>query len=1203
MNRTLLPLITILLCIAQVDVAAQKKYQGLLWEISGNGMTNPSYLYGTMHVSNKVAFYLGEPFFDALERVDRVSLELEPELWFDEVLGGDIMSTSYNLGNTYGGLYGEQLNPFEGKFKVSSDVNTEILNIFKQSPEVLNQMLFRFYDASGNFEEDTWLDMFIYQSAKKMGKETLGLETFRSSMEILAKSQEEMQNAPAGSNDLSYKDRIEMNMEIEAAYRKGDLDKLDSLTRMVSPAAFIKYILIERNRNFVAGMDTLMRQKPMFTGVGAAHLPGAEGCIEMLRERGYQVRPVQMGRRDSKQKQKLTDMVLKRPQMDFRSGDGVMRFESPGKVYTLALGAKTSGTVSMDVANGITFIVDRLMHFSAFNGHDPDYLRSSLDSMLYEVIPGEIISKKNIFANGHPGFDILHRTRRGDLHRAQVIFMPDEVIIARLSGTGDKIKKAPAFFNSLNVVSAASSGWSTHESLHGSLKFDAPGRPASYADNQGTQVNSDFYYQVFAPTGDCYFVHRTESSSADFLDEVKYELDLMSRAFKEDLNVEETGRRWRMMDGRKALVVEFSGTDDRSITTAFLRAGLSYYAFSSTSSIEGDVKRFFDSIRLEQEKYQEFFHFADSLTFFSSSLPWKKDDSGIGALAGGYLDLSNNDPYGGYSRSIALSPPGSSEEILLEYERLPPYSFAPDKEEHEELIDELFTDSYDLFVVEKHFEWNDTGYYAEYQLGDTMTARRIEKRIWVRGESSHLITTSFDSLTGESPFVQRFIEDLVFLPDTLAGHDFVTEPSARFLRDIRSTDTLLFKRANSRLDVTNGFRDESKYHLFRSLVESPPAMADEGDKENYLTYYGEMRFVDRSMDNIHALADEFRANSDSAGYQLLILENLVAMQTKPAMEKAKELLLWEAPIGIHLYPNSGLFALLRDSLELTSTLFPELLDLTSYDEYEEPVIMLLSTLLDSGLVNKNLYRDRIAFFAQEAKVEFRRMNSSSGESGRYSIDDNSPSIYKTMMEAYWNLLYPFRKEPLPQAVFERSAASSKPLMVERYHYFLKEKGVPVPNDVCELLLTNEDLLRDHFMLQRLGRTDLFPDTIDLERHFVDELIGNDLGEYAYGEDVEVDSVVFLEMKQDSIRQRSYNTYHYKYYRQDGSGNRAWKIAVVMVQQFEGRPDPPFTYISASHFFDAETNIDTQLAELEFELVVTNRRNGYGASDDYYDNFF
>ena len=56
-------------------------YNSLLWEITGNGLTKPSYLFGTMHVSSKMAFHLGDSFYFALKQADAVALELNPELW------------------------------------------------------------------------------------------------------------------------------------------------------------------------------------------------------------------------------------------------------------------------------------------------------------------------------------------------------------------------------------------------------------------------------------------------------------------------------------------------------------------------------------------------------------------------------------------------------------------------------------------------------------------------------------------------------------------------------------------------------------------------------------------------------------------------------------------------------------------------------------------------------------------------------------------------------------------------------------------------------------------------------------------------------------------------------------------------------------------------------------------------------------------
>ena len=70
---------------ALFSVQAQRQ-SGLLWEITGNGLTKPSYVYGTMHVSDKVAFHLGDPFFKAIKSVDIVALEQNLDSVYDDWL-------------------------------------------------------------------------------------------------------------------------------------------------------------------------------------------------------------------------------------------------------------------------------------------------------------------------------------------------------------------------------------------------------------------------------------------------------------------------------------------------------------------------------------------------------------------------------------------------------------------------------------------------------------------------------------------------------------------------------------------------------------------------------------------------------------------------------------------------------------------------------------------------------------------------------------------------------------------------------------------------------------------------------------------------------------------------------------------------------------------------------------------------------------
>jgi uncharacterized protein YbaP (TraB family) len=72
--------------------AKAKKYPSLFWEISGNGLKKPSYLFGTMHVSSKIAFNLADSFYLAIKNSDVVALETNPETWQEDMNNYDVGS-------------------------------------------------------------------------------------------------------------------------------------------------------------------------------------------------------------------------------------------------------------------------------------------------------------------------------------------------------------------------------------------------------------------------------------------------------------------------------------------------------------------------------------------------------------------------------------------------------------------------------------------------------------------------------------------------------------------------------------------------------------------------------------------------------------------------------------------------------------------------------------------------------------------------------------------------------------------------------------------------------------------------------------------------------------------------------------------------------------------------------------------------------
>ena len=169
-------------------VAQEKKYQSLFWEISGNGLTKKSYMYGTMHVSDKVSFHLSDSFFEKLMASDFIANESEPNTWTELYdLYGFYQSTQTRR-NFYTNFY---TSPIEKDY---------LYSLFRGSNYNLIGLLSRTNQANQEFQEETYLDMFIYRTGKKYGKKTLGLENVKSTTLNIEKAEAEMDRSEVDEN-------------------------------------------------------------------------------------------------------------------------------------------------------------------------------------------------------------------------------------------------------------------------------------------------------------------------------------------------------------------------------------------------------------------------------------------------------------------------------------------------------------------------------------------------------------------------------------------------------------------------------------------------------------------------------------------------------------------------------------------------------------------------------------------------------------------------------------------------------------------------------------------------------------------------------------------------------------------------------------------------------------------------------------------
>lgn len=524
----------------QPGFSQQQKYQGRFWKISMEGQPD-SYLYGTMHVSDKIAFNLTDSFYIALRSVKTVGLESDPSEWLD----------SFNTFENAFSYFGEakyHTRASRGYYQSNTVFrradNGDIAQWLKTKSGILNAMLYRENARDKEYQEDTWLEMHIYQCAAGNGIPVVSLEGFSESRELVNRAVfEESRNlnrriVPKWMEDLiKEKGRFDL---IEDAYRKGDLDMIDTLNRVFNSPGYYQYMLTERNVNQVDRFLHHHKEGPVFMAVGAAHLPGRDGVIELLRAKGFQVTPIHDERTDYAKLQKtgLDSVLVDVQYVPQRAPNGTFTMAWPTKLHASTSGY-TNTTLGYDLGNGVYFQNEQLNTYAPFYGLTPEMLLAKVDSLLFENIPGEIKSKQRIETNGIPGIEIKNVSRSGDHERYRIYATPFQLQLFKLSGRKDRIGRlGDSIFGSLKL-SEPDKTWETFHFVSGQFSINLPSYQAvNIIDPLQTMYATPYIQAYDASDRSYYLVKRISLHDMNYLEEDDFEVRRFAKKFMEKMKFE-----------------------------------------------------------------------------------------------------------------------------------------------------------------------------------------------------------------------------------------------------------------------------------------------------------------------------------------------------------------------------------------------------------------------------------------------------------------------------------------------------------------------------------------------------------------------------------------------------------------------------------------------------------------------------------------
>jgi len=266
--------------------------KSLLWEISGNGLSTPSYLYGTIHVMPAKQFETWKVADNLLKDSEQLILEMVIDVplatqieWAKQMLLPD-------GGNLQNLIPEENFNELKAYVLDSLGIKESKFNLY------LKFKPFAFYsalipDVIGKKLES--YEMHYTKIARAKELPVIGLETFEYQMGIFdaipTDTQVEMLFGEQTDMKKEFDDMIVMYQEQDIYKMAIQLeDENEDYPQLADK------LVADRNRNWMEKLSGLMVEHSCFIAVGAGHLAGSDGLIGLLREGGYTVTAVPLER-------------------------------------------------------------------------------------------------------------------------------------------------------------------------------------------------------------------------------------------------------------------------------------------------------------------------------------------------------------------------------------------------------------------------------------------------------------------------------------------------------------------------------------------------------------------------------------------------------------------------------------------------------------------------------------------------------------------------------------------------------------------------------------------------------------------------------------------------------------------------------------------------------------------------------------------
>lgn len=262
--------------------------RSFIWTVERNGRTG--WLVGSLHLLSKEFYPLPAAMENAFLRADTLVEEIDMNEASDPKLAALVLSKGmYPRGTTLSSQVSRET--YAGLARWVEGAGLIVAPFESMKPWMIAMTLQTLALQKLGFDPALGLDKYFRDAADKAGKAFIPLETAAEQIEYLDGLSPKTQDLMLRESIESIETEMSEITAIARAWRAGDAETVEefAVDTLTDAPEVYQSLLVNRNRRWMPAIESCVQTRRCFIVVGAAHLVGPEGLIELLREKGYTV--------------------------------------------------------------------------------------------------------------------------------------------------------------------------------------------------------------------------------------------------------------------------------------------------------------------------------------------------------------------------------------------------------------------------------------------------------------------------------------------------------------------------------------------------------------------------------------------------------------------------------------------------------------------------------------------------------------------------------------------------------------------------------------------------------------------------------------------------------------------------------------------------------------------------------------------------